>query len=540
MALSDITPVSIPARGDAGWRATWVWPARRRVALWLALMAVGVALLATWRYAQLGERFDEEARSLHRTIAQRIGQHDAHLTNLAAVAQLDDPEHASFLAVAAAVQNFYPRIASIDLVRIAPSTEVLVSTRNRTTPTPFTLADVQQRAGSLAAGRAAMLDAPAGPGYALVKRMGTAPPSALVLVIDAARLIEPDGAVEAGTRVWLTDARGTVFGQALPTEERRLISWPRTLRFEQPLPSTSQPLQLVMTRHPSRAELLPVGWLLLLAVGSALLLWLQGSVQRVRRARREAALQAQELRLAHAMRVNGLGEMASGIAHELTQPLTAMLSQSQAGLRLIEQGADASAMVPILQANVRLARRSGEILDRIRSYVSQREPVVSAVELNPLAGGVADLARADLQARGIALELALDAAAPMVRIDAIAIEQVLHNLVRNAAEALQGEAGRAPEGARIVIATRHGGAHAGRGAMVQVAVRDNGPGIGSEQLGRLFEPFFTTKPGGMGLGLSLCERLVETLGGRIEVRSVPGGGSEFIVHLRSAPAAAGA
>jgi signal transduction histidine kinase len=114
---------------------------------------------------------------------------------------------------------------------------------------------------------------------------------------------------------------------------------------------------------------------------------------------------------------------------------------------------------------------------------------------------------------------------------------VLHNLVRNAAEALQGGAVRAPEGARIVIATRHGG---GPGEMVQVAVRDNGPGIGSEQMSRLFEPFFTTKPGGMGLGLSLCERLVETLGGRIEVHSVPGGGSEFIVHLRSAPAAAGA
>ncbi len=535
MALSDTRPPSFPSRSHAGSTATWGWPAGRRVALWLGLLLVGVALLAAWRYAQLEARFADEARTLHRTIAQRIGQHDAHLTSLAAIAQLDDPAHVSFLAVAAAVQNFYPRIASIDLVRIAPAVEVLASTRTRTAAVPFALAEVQQRAAALAAGRAAMLEAPAGPGYALVKRMGTAPPSALVLVIDAARLLEPDGAVEAGTRMWLTDARGTALGQVPPPEERRLVSWPRTLRFEQALPSTSQPLQLVVTRHPRRAELLPAGWLLLLAAGAAALLWLQGSVQRVRRARREAVLQARELRLAHAMRVNGLGEMASGIAHELTQPLTAMLSQSQAGLRLIEQGADASAMVPILQANVRLARRSGEILDRIRSYVSQRDPVVTAAALNPLVGGVADLARADLQARGITLELALDTQAPVVRIDAIAIEQVLHNLVRNAAEALQGGAVRAAEGARIVIATRG----AGGGDTVQVAVRDNGPGIGSEQLGRLFEPFFTTKPGGMGLGLSLCERLVETLGGRIEVRSVPGGGSEFIVHLRSAPAAAG-
>jgi len=493
-------------------------------------MLVSVTLLATWRYAQLGDHFQEQARTLHRTVVQRVGQHDAHLTNLAAVAQLDDPRHASFVAVAAAVHNFYPRIASIDLVSLTPPAEVRVSTRARTALAGFTLADVQQRADGLVAGRAAMLEAPAGPGYALVKRLGTAAPSALVLVIDAQKLIESDGAVESGTRVWLTDARGTVFGPSIPAASRRLVSWPPTLRFEQALPSVSQPLQLLMTRDLGRAELLPAGWLVLLAFGGAALLWLQGSVMRVRRASREAARQSQELRLAHAMRVNGLGEMASGIAHELTQPLTAMLSQSQAGLRLIAQGADAAAMVPILQANVRLARRSGEIIDRIRSYVSQREPLVSEVALNPLAAGVGDLTRADLQTRGIALELTLDPIAPVVRIDAIAIEQVLHNLVRNAAEALQAGADCAPAGARIVISTH--GAHDGRG-MAQVAVRDNGPGIGVNQMERLFEPFFTTKPGGMGLGLSLCERLVETLGGRIEVHSAPDCGSEFVVHLRS-------
>ena len=530
MAITDTLPASISLRSDAGRRTPWAWPVWHRLALWAVAMLVGVTLLATWRYAQLGEQFQEQARTLHRTVVQRAGQHDAHLTNLAAIAQLDDPQHTNFVAVAAAVQNFYPRIASIDLVDLMPPAEVRVSTRARAAPAGFKLADVQQRADGLAAGRAAMLEAPAGPGYVLVKRLGTAVPSALVLVIDAQKLIEPDGVLEPGTRVWLASAGGTVFGPSLPAAPRRWVSWPLTLRFEQALPSASQPLHLLMTRRLGRAELLPAGWLLLLAVGSAALLWLQGSVMRVRRARREAALQTQELRLAHAMRVNGLGEMASGIAHELTQPLTAMLSQSQAGLRLIAQGADAAAMLPILQANVRLARRSGEILDRIRSYVSQREPVVSAVALNPLAAGVADLTRADLHTRGIALELALDPGAPVVRIDAIAIEQVLHNLVRNAAEALQNGAALAPDGACIVISTRRSDDGSG---MAQVAVRDNGPGIGVEQMKRVFEPFFTTKPGGMGLGLSLCERLVETLGGRIEVRSAPGSGSEFTVHLRS-------
>ncbi|MGJ7541330.1 sensor histidine kinase [Variovorax sp. LT1R16] len=495
------------------------WPSWRWLAAWALLMVLGAALLAGWRFNQLSQRFDDEARTLHRTIAQRVGQHDAHLTNLHAIAQLDDPQRATFRAVASAIQTFYPRIVAIDLVRLVPTPEVLASTRNASAA-PVRLDAVTQRAATLGAGKAAMLDAPVGTGYAMVKRIGDAPLSALVLQVDAAQLIAPDGLAPANTAVWLTDAHGQVFG-GRPAEPEE--TWPRALGFAQDLGSTSQPLQLVLSRRLGGAELLPAGGLLALAIGSAALLWAAGSVQRVRRARREAARQAQELRLAHAMRVNGLGEMASGIAHELTQPLTAMLSQSQAGLRLIEQGADAAAMVPILQANVRLARRSGDILERIRSYVSQREPAEEAVALNALVDGVAELVQADLHTRGIALELALDPAGPVVRIDAISVEQVLHNLVRNAAEALQGR-----DGARITVRTRTDAAGA------QVAVIDNGPGIAPEQLARVFQPFFTTKEGGMGLGLSLCERLVENIGGRIEVQSTPGEGSVFTVHLKKA------
>jgi two-component system sensor kinase FixL len=521
MALSNtldaktvaLTAPQVPTAPVAA-RPSWRW-----LAAWLLLMVLGAALLAGWRFHQLSQRFDDEARTLHRTIAQRVGQHDAHLTNLHAIAQLDDPQRATFRAVASAIQTFYPRIVAIDLVRLAPVPEVLASTRTASAA-PVRLDAVAQRAATLGAGKAAMLDAPVGTGYAMVKRIGDSPLTALVLQIDAAQLIAPDGPVPANTAMWLDDAHGTVFGGRPAGADE---GWPRALGFAQGLGSTSQPLQLVLSRRLGRAELLPAGGLLALAIGGAALLWAVGSVQRVRRARRDAARQAQELRLAHAMRVNGLGEMASGIAHELTQPLTAMLSQSQAGLRLIEQGADAAAMVPILQANVRLARRSGDILERIRSYVSQREPAVEPVALNALVEGVAELVQADLRTRGIAFELALDPAGPVVRIDAISIEQVLHNLLRNAAEALQGQ-----EGARITVRTR------AEGAGAQVEVVDNGPGIAPEQLARVFQPFFTTKEGGMGLGLSLCERLVENIGGRIEAQSVPGEGSVFTVQLKKA------
>ena len=324
----------------------------------------------------------------------------------------------------------------------------------------------------------------------------------------------------------LTDAAGTVVGRAHAASRDGASGWPPTLRLEEDLASASQPLHLTVTRRLSIDELLPVSQVLLVLLASAALWWLAGTLARARQARREAALRTQELRLVHAMRVNGLGEMASGIAHELTQPMTAVLSQSQAGLRMIGQGASTEALVPVLEANVKLARRAGDILARMRSYASQRAPAAQAVILDDLVADALALARADLAARGVAL--AIDRGAPdaTVYVDPVSIEQVLHNLLRNAAEAL---ADRPPGAGRIRVATGvdADGAH--------VSVTDNGPGIAPPDLARLFTPFFTTKSDGMGLGLSICARLIDAAGGRIDVDAAPGGGARFTVHLPVAP-----
>jgi len=495
---------------------------------WLGLSLAGCLLLAAWRYVQLDQEFAVDARARHSMLAQRMDQHDAHLTSLAAVAQLDDSGYAGFNAVAAAVRKYYPRIAAIQLIGLEPTPRVLASTEGET-DLPVGMDAVRQRAQLLTAGRAAVLANGDGKHYVLVKRLGSESLTALVLVIDSARLADTDTADGAPLALMLSDADGVVVGRVPAASAAQTARWLPTLHETRTLTSASQPLQLSLQRHLSLKELLPAPLLLLVLLGSAGLLWLIDGLRRTRLARQESALRSQELRLAHAMRVNGLGEMASGIAHELTQPMTAVLSQSQAGLRLIENGAGTDALVPVLQANIRLAKRAGDILSRMRSYVSQRPPLTQRTVLDNLVLGAVELARADLAERGIVLSTELGAADASVQVDPVSIEQVLHNLVRNAAESLDAAA---PGTARITVTT------AADTEGVHVSVRDNGPGIEPQDLSRLFTPFFTTKAGGMGLGLSICERLVEAAGGRIEVVSVPGSGACFTVHLPAATEAA--
>jgi C4-dicarboxylate-specific signal transduction histidine kinase len=300
-----------------------------------------------------------------------------------------------------------------------------------------------------------------------------------------------------------------------------------SLTFEKELGSRSQPLLLQVARRPDFWELLPPLPLALVAAATGIGVLLGGFVLRERRAAREARERASfhehQARLAHAMRVNTVGEMASGIAHELTQPLTAILSRSQAGLRLARSPApNPGEIIIALDANVRLAKRAGDILARLRAYVSNSAPAPEPASLNQLVRNVAELVQGDLERRGIGLELGLDLEDPVCVVDRVSIEQVVHNLVRNAADAVE----TLPQDQRTVaVAT---GLEDGAATIV---VRDQGPGIAPADLPRLFEPFFTTKPNGMGLGLPLCERLVEAFGGRITAANVPEGGAVFTVRL---------
>jgi signal transduction histidine kinase len=490
--------------------------------LWIPLALAGLGLGAFVEFTRAGDALQREGTTLHRIVSQRVEQHDAHLTSLAAVLASSNAESASFRAVIEAMQRFYPRIAAVELIETVSGGGVPPNLAD------FDSAALSARVGALAPGQAVTLASRSGsPFYALVKRVPDSGhgPRALVLVIDARLLTEPEGGLPGDAGLKLSDAAGTAIVQHdWPPARRAPIP---DLTFAKALGSRSQPLLLELTRRPAFAELLPpgllVGWPLAAGLSLFLLLTVLRERRASRRAREAVRLHEHDARLAHAMRVNTVGEMASGIAHEITQPLTAILSQSQAGLRLAKSGAAASGdLIGVLEANVRHARRAGEILERLRAYVTRREPQRQPQDLNRIVSNVLELSQRDLQERGVALRLDLSEPGPRALLDRVSIEQVVHNLVRNAAEAVEAM----PAGRReIVLATRLVDGEA------EIVVADDGPGIAEADMARLFEPFFTTKSSGMGLGLPLCERLVETAGGRIAVHNGPERGAVFTVRF---------
>jgi C4-dicarboxylate-specific signal transduction histidine kinase len=285
-------------------------------------------------------------------------------------------------------------------------------------------------------------------------------------------------------------------------------------------------LRLDLASTAPRWPVPPLGFLLLAALltalGAGLIERLLDARAKANDAARKAALAAQDARLAHAGRVNAMGELASGIAHELTQPLTAILSHAQAGQRLVQRpGTEPATLVPALDAIARNAKRAGEILGRLRAWISKSEPALEIVDLAELAGEVAHLLTTGALPAGASIKVESDGSRPLVRADRVQLEQVVFNLGRNGLDAVA-EA----KGERIVtiaVATEAGQA--------VLSVADTGPGLSPETEARLFEPFFTTKPEGLGLGLALCNRLIERFGGTLEGRNAAASGAVFSFHL---------
>ncbi len=208
------------------------------------------------------------------------------------------------------------------------------------------------------------------------------------------------------------------------------------------------------------------------------------------------------------------------MAHELTQPLTAILSLAQAGRRLLRAG-DAARLLPVLDDTVMQARRASDILDRLRRWTQPAPPVARATPLADAVRNVEALLALEAARAGISLRSDLPAEALPVRADPVELEQVIFNLVRNALDALGG-AGAGER--RVTVTARPAGTHA------IMTVADTGPGIPPDIRDRIFAPFVTGRPGGTGLGLALCQRLVERMGG--EIAPLPSdAGAVFEVRL---------
>ncbi|MEM7045130.1 MAG: PAS domain S-box protein, partial [Pseudomonadota bacterium] len=241
---------------------------------------------------------------------------------------------------------------------------------------------------------------------------------------------------------------------------------------------------------------------------------------------RHAAEQSvNELRseLLHVSRLSELGEMASALAHELNQPLTAVINYLEACRRLLEREEDAGReqSESLMQKASDQAHRAGKIIQQLRKFITKGETEHKLEPINPVVREAGELAM--VGSRQLSVETAFDLAddLPDVMIDRVQIQQVVTNLVRNGLDALS-----CVDQRKLTMRTKRVS-----GGAVQIDVIDTGKGLPQEVAERLFQPFVTTKPGGVGIGLSICKTIVDAHGGRIWTTTNPEGGTAFHVSL---------
>jgi two-component system, LuxR family, sensor kinase FixL len=227
--------------------------------------------------------------------------------------------------------------------------------------------------------------------------------------------------------------------------------------------------------------------------------------------------------LLHVSRLSVMGEMASALAHELNQPLTAIINYAQASRRLLEAapGEPPGKIQDLLEKTVQQASRAGQIIHRLRQFIAKGDTERRLERVNQVVEEASALALVGTIGRGITVRRRLEEGLPAVLMDKIQIHQVITNLIRNSVDALADAERR-----EIEIRTRRSG-----GETVEIVIADTGPGLAPEVAARLFQPFVSTKPGGMGIGLSICRSIVEAHGGRLWPSKNPGGGTAFHIGL---------
>ena len=468
------------------------------------LALAGAAWIARGELAAMREAFDTDARIAHRLLSQRAVQHEAILATLVLLQPADGGATERLPAVYPQVLRVMRRDAGADW------------------PEPA-LAAAEE--GSRRSGRALLAEAGLESGRGTLVQAGT--PASFALQIDWQRFVPRDEwpiADGGPVRSWL-ELGGR---QQVLQAGREGAGGVAVFEFTKHLAAESQPFDLRVQRRVGWADLpwaAMAAWASVVALGAAAL----AAAQRQRSERRRAE---QLLRLGQVGRLNALGELAAGMAHELNQPLTALLANTRAAQRLLDDDPPelATARAAMGQA-AEQARRAAEVVGRLRRVVQppERDAAAVPVGLHDATRSVLYLLEPECARRGVDLRWEVPADAPAVRADPVALEQIVHNLVMNALQALE----QVPADERrldLAFATE-----GGRGVL---RVRDHGPGIDAEHLARIFEPFFTTRPGGLGLGLSLCETLALGMGGTLTARRIEPRGAEFRLELPLAGEAA--
>lgn len=458
-------------------RREWIW-----LVLWTMLTIAGALVLAANRLQQLYVDFDTHTRIAHRLLSQRMAQHDAALATLALLQPEAGPD-----AAERRLPSLYPQVIAVQR-----------RDRGQAWADPA-LAEGEAQSSRLGHCALGPLDLAQGRYWLVLAGQ----PASFALQLS---LPEAVPAAEWPTSAAPVRMSLEMAGQAFALQPGAQAEGAWRFGTVKTLGSSSQPFTLVASRGVGWSEL-PWGGAALWALACAAVLAGARALRRLREQRRRAE---ELLRLGQVGRLNALGELAAGMAHELNQPLTAVLSSTQAASRLLaDDPPDLDTARTAMQQAAAQARRAADVVGRLRRAVDHADPSArQPLSLDAAARSALHLLAPELQRRGI--EAQVDGPPVRVLADPVALEQIVHNLLMNAMQALE----QVPVGQRrLVLATA---LPAGAGASGELSVTDTGPGIAPEALPRLFEPFFTTREGGLGLGLSLCESLAERLGGRLD------------------------
>ena len=239
----------------------------------------------------------------------------------------------------------------------------------------------------------------------------------------------------------------------------------------------------------------------------------------------EARLQELQSELVHISRLTAMGEMASALAHELNQPLSAIANYMKGSRRLLEDSTDEQSAIlrDVMGKAADQALRAGQIIRRLRDFVARGESERRVESVTKLVEEASALALVGAKDQGVRVKFSFDPTVDLVLTDKVQIQQVLLNLMRNAIEAMEGCTKR-----ELTVSTAPASDD-----MISISVTDTGTGIAPEVMSQLFQPFVTTKRTGMGVGLSISRTIVESHGGQIVCEPNPEGGAVFRLTLRS-------
>ena len=239
----------------------------------------------------------------------------------------------------------------------------------------------------------------------------------------------------------------------------------------------------------------------------------------------EARMQELQAELVHVSRLTAMGEMASALAHELNQPLSAIANYLKGSSRMLARPeADPERLRQAVDKAAEQALRAGEIIRRLRDFAARGETERRVESLTRIVEEASALALVGAKEHGVQVRFRYDRRVDQVLADRVQIQQVILNLIRNAVDAMETSARR-----ELDVSVAPGGA-----GQATITVADTGPGISPEIADQLFQPFVTTKREGMGVGLSISRTIIEAHGGRIWVEPTPGGGATFRFTLRTA------